>query len=828
LQTEARTETDVEKESDKLLLTRYVPASVLVNKDLEILRFRGVTSPFLQPAPGKASLNLLKMVNEDLIFEMRSLMQKAKKTETLVSKNDIHVDTRPHPVSIEVVPIRNAKDVYYLIIFNEHRIESENAEPTKKEASGKGGEKARMLKAEQSLKDAHEHVRAITEDFDVSREELQSANEEILSSNEELQSINEELETSKEELQSANEELTTINEELQTRIEELKQSRDYAEAIIGTMRGPLLVLSSQMRIRTANKAFYEFFKLNAEDTEGRYIYDLNSGQWDIPTLRDHFREVFSNKSAFKDFEITHNFPIIGKRTMVLNAHKLVHDANGKETQILLAFEDITPYREAEKNLRETQEQLKLALQGGSVGTWQWNIKTNALIGSGEQAELFGLREKSFFKTFAEWENTLHPDDLSEVRKQLHLSIAEKKPLDIEFRITWPDRSTHWILSKANTYYDKDGNADRMMGVNIDITERKRAVEALAESEKRFHMMSDNAPVMIWMSDADQQCNFVNKTWLSFTGKTFQEQTGKGWLQGIHPEDRDIFFESYDSAYMERAEFKIDYRLKRHDGHYRWIMNHGVPRYTNDGTFLGYIGTCIDITERIDLEKQKDDFMGIASHELKTPVTSIKAYAQILHEKFTRANDVGSATMLGRLDNQIDKLTSLINALLDVARIQSGQMEYDETLFEIGPFVQEITEEMQRTSSKHEIQVVLNAGGNVFADRARIGQVLSNLISNAIKYSGDANKIIVETKQDDNGFIFTVQDFGIGIPSEMQDQIFGRFFRVSEASGNRASGLGLGLYICSQIVVQHNGHIWVESDPGKGSLFGFSLPSKHDA
>jgi PAS domain S-box-containing protein len=331
-----------------------------------------------------------------------------------------------------------------------------------------------------------------------------------------------------------------------------------------------------------------------------------------------------------------------------------------------------------------------------------------------------------------------------------------------------------------------------------------------------------------MSDANQQCTFLNKTWLSYTGRTMEQEIGKGWYEGIHPEDTQKFLEVYDHAYSVQQEFKIDYRLKRHDGQYRWIMNNGVPRYSDSTVFTGFIGTSVDIDDRINLERQKDDFMGIASHELKTPVTSIKAYAQILQEKFRKVDDMDSSAMLGRLDNQIDKLTNLINTLLDVARIQTDQMDYDEEFFDINPFIEDIAEEMQQIFPNHQMTKHLNAEGKLFGDRSRIGQVLNNLISNAVKYSPDSNKIIISTERTENDFINTVQDFGVGIPKDMQEQVFERFYRISEASGNRVSGLGLGLFISSQIVKQQGGRIWLESDPGKGSRFSFSLPYKPEA
>jgi PAS domain S-box-containing protein len=575
-----------------------------------------------------------------------------------------------------------------------------------------------------------------------------------------------------------------------------------------------------MRVRTANKAFYEFFKLRHEETDGKFLYEIGNGQWDIPALTVQLRDLFPKRIQFKDFEISHDFPGIGNRVMTINAHRL--SSSDSEMQILLAFQDITQFRLNEKTLKEAREQLKLTLEGGSVGTWEWNLKTNMMSGSPEEAKIFGLAEDNFFKTFEAWEKAVYPEDLPFVKETMQRSIAERKPLDFEFRIINANGRVRWVLSKANTYYNDKGEAERMMGVSIDITERIKAIEALAESEKRFHSLSDHAPVMIWMSDENQQCNFVNKTWLDFAGTTMYEEIGKGWYERIHPDDRENFIQVYDEAYRKHEEFKIDFRLKRSDGEYRWVMVYGVPRYVNDQDFTGFIGTSTDITERIDLEKQKDDFMSIASHELKTPVTSIKAYTQILHEKFKKTGDINTASMLGRLDVQIDKLTSLINTLLDVARIQNGQMDYVKKEFDISSFVQDVVENMQRTNPKHQLITEVKAVGNLFADKERIEQVLNNLISNAIKYSPDADKVLISVHEEKNQIIFSVRDFGIGMAKNVQEQIFQRFFRVSEASGNRISGLGLGLYISAQIIKQQGGDIWVESEPGQGALFSFSL------
>lgn len=815
-----RIENDVEKEFDRILLSRYMPASVLVNKDLEIVRFRGSTSPYLEPAAGKASLNLLKMVRDELLFDLRSAIQKVKRSGLNVMHDTVAVRPKEGTrVSIEVNPIRSGGIVHYLIVFREVPDESL---PTARRGGKRGSESTRVQRLEQALANAREQVRATGEEFEATREELQSANQEILSSNEELQSINEELETSKEELQSANEELTTINEELQNRNLEFKLAGEYSEAIIETMRGPLMVLNNEMRVRTANRAFYEFFKLAKDETEGAPLYELGGRQWRIPALMDQLHDIFPKKMDFKDFVIHHHFPGIGERTMIINAQRIIHGEQARESLILLSFEDITRYVNAEKSLIETQEKLKLALEGGAVGTWAWDIHTDELRVSPEDEALYGLSPGMSIQTFSDWKSAIHPDDRDAFTRAIEQSIREKRPLDTEFRVIRDDGSMRWMMAKANAYYDAAGNAERVMGICIDITDRRHALEALEESEKRFHSLSDQAPVMIWTAGANGDLNFLNKTSLSFTGQTLETATGQGWFSCVHPEDMPAFNRVYKESFARRTEFKIDYRMRRHDGEYRWLMSHGVPRFAGEEVFIGFIGTCADITDRIDLEREKDDFMGIASHELKTPVTSIKAYAQILQEKFRRANDEVSTHMLGRLDAQIDKLTGLINTLLDVAKVQGGQMDYENEFFDVDAFILEVAEDMQRTCPSHRI-VTEVIGGKIYGDRQRLTQVLTNLISNAVKYSPDGGEVVVKVVREKKNYVVSVRDFGVGISKNMQEKIFRRFFRVGESEGNRVSGLGLGLFISSQIVKQQGGALWLDSEPGTGSVFYFSLP-----
>ncbi len=234
----------------------------------------------------------------------------------------------------------------------------------------------------------------------------------------------------------------------------------------------------------------------------------------------------------------------------------------------------------------------------------------------------------------------------------------------------------------------------------------------------------------------------------------------------------------------------------------------------------------ELNERKKLEKQKDEFIGVASHELKTPVTSIKSYTQMLHYKFKKEGQLEAANLLAKLDTQIDKLTDLIGDLLDVTKIEAGKMAFNTTNFDFDDLVEEIVEEMQIITAKHKLIINGSSNQTINGDRERIGQVLINLISNAIKYSPNADKIVISNSREGKNVKLCVQDFGLGIPEEKKNQVFNRFFRISGPNQETFPGLGLGLYISSEIIKRSKGKIWVESREGEGSVFCFSLPLKN--
>ena len=244
-------------------------------------------------------------------------------------------------IEIEVVPVRSVtKDPYFLILFREGNGAAVIHEK-RPATESKDSKDARITSLEQKLQEAKEYMKIMSEEFEATREELQSANEEVFSSNEELQSINEELETSKEELQSTNEELTTVNEELQQRSFDLKEVSDLSKAIIETIKVPLLVLTTDMRIQTANKAFFSLFKTNIDRTEGHYFFEMEGGHWNIPGLKRKLIEIVDKNKSFESFQISNVFTSVGQKNLLFNAKRLDQIEN-KKMKLLIVIEDVTP------------------------------------------------------------------------------------------------------------------------------------------------------------------------------------------------------------------------------------------------------------------------------------------------------------------------------------------------------------------------------------------------------------------------------------------------------------------------------------------------------
>ena len=376
-----------------------------------------------------------------------------------------------------------------------------------------------------------------------------------------------------------------------------------------------------------------------------------------------------------------------------------------------------------------------------------------------------------------------------------------------------------LCTEQHVYPSEDGLSIYMR----DITERKKSEEALRVSEERLRLLINHTPACVAMLDRELRWLCVSRRWLEGFHLTEQQVIGKKLFElfpNSPPHRREAYQRALQGEHCKSEEDIITYA----DGSTDWIRWEAIPWPDGHGGVGGIIIFHEIITERKTLEQRKDEFISLASHELKTPVTTLKGFAQLLLRRLKNQNDPHLLEPLNKMVAQLDKLTLLINDLLDISRIQAGKLTFREESFDLADLVQEVVENLQETMPTHRLLIQRSEPAPIYGDRERIGQVLINLLTNAVKYSPCAQEVLITLECAGSEAIVSVQDFGMGIPPDQLSRIFERFYQVSSVPRDkRLTGLGIGLYISHEIVQRHQGRFWVESEVGQGSTFHFTLP-----
>lgn len=386
-------------------------------------------------------------------------------------------------------------------------------------------------------------------------------------------------------------------------------------------------------------------------------------------------------------------------------------------------------------------------------------------------------------------------------------LTDQKKIEQELR------DNYHALEEAKSYTEKLNN-------DLEMHVRERT-EQLMISREHFKFMADTIPVIVWRANARGEYNYFNRLWYEYTGLTFEESKGDGWQTVIHPNDLEKTVKEWELSVATGTEYKSEDRKRSKNGVYRWHLVNALPFKDREGNILQWFGVCTDIEDQKKDMQKKDEFISMASHELKTPVTSLKVFNELLLMDAERKENKNESIMLKKMDKQIDKLTHLIGDLLDVSKTNSGQLSYDFETINFNDVVIETVNVLQLSTS-HQLRLNLGEPTFVLADKNRLGQVITNLVSNAVKYSPHSLDVDIYTEKSNGRIRLCVRDYGIGIPVSEQSKLFSRFFRVSE---NNYPGLGLGLYICKEIIRRHSGTMSFETEEVKGSTFCFSIPVK---
>jgi PAS domain S-box-containing protein len=374
--------------------------------------------------------------------------------------------------------------------------------------------------------------------------------------------------------------------------------------------------------------------------------------------------------------------------------------------------------------------------------------------------------------------------------------------------------------------EPDGSVGAVMVVASDVTERVLARERVEEarrqaalSEQRFRLLAEVVPQLIWSMEPDGSSGYLSPRWFEYTGGSVDEPAPEAWRSAIHPEDRARCYAKFAEAEEKKALWQLEYRLRRHDGEYRWHLARSMPHLAADGTILRWYGSATDIDEQKRAVRSRDDLLATVSHDLRGPLGVIAMAVDGLTPP-----EGAPVKQVAAIDRAVKRMTKLIQDLLDMASIESGHLSVDPTPLDVESVVEEAIDSVLPAAAAKQVVVSAELPALprlVHADRGRVLQVLGNIIGNALKFTRSGGRISVRARAGEPGFVeLAVTDTGPGIAADQLPRVFERFWQAKETA---RAGTGLGLAICKGIVQQHGGTIWVESQVGEGTTFYFTLP-----
>lgn len=350
---------------------------------------------------------------------------------------------------------------------------------------------------------------------------------------------------------------------------------------------------------------------------------------------------------------------------------------------------------------------------------------------------------------------------------------------------------------------------------------KERTSDLSISREHFKFLADNIPVIVWTARPDGSLDYYNQRWYDYTGMDLRQT--KDWKLVFHPDDVEETTKTWKKAVETGEPYEMQYRLKcAEDGQYRWHVGHALPYKDTDGQIIKWFGTNTDIEDQKKEMEKRDEFIGIASHELKTPLTSAKGYIQLIDSFQKEVLPVKVKTFVKKANESLNKLQILVNDLLDVSKIQAGKLEFSVAELNLGELIITCVENATHIYPSAVIINCYTGDFMVSGNFERLEQVLMNLINNAVKYSNSDHPIDINAEKTDNFVRVSVSDHGIGLTEPQMARIFERFYRVEDKKF-LTSGLGMGLYISSEIIKAHSGFMTVESKLNEGSTFCFNLP-----
>ncbi|HPU50228.1 MAG TPA: CheR family methyltransferase, partial [Burkholderiaceae bacterium] len=783
---------------------RQVDAAVLIDRNSRALHFQGDVARFMAPQ-GDASLDLQRLVRPELRVPLRTALRQSLGERRAVQRRTT-VGAMWVTLQAEPVAVDDSRGLS-LVTFNVANPAGarEQAAPTD------------VTVRDTVLDELHESRRELAlalEDAERNNEDLRIAGEEASSLNEELQSSNEELESSKEELQSLNEELSTVNAELEDKIVEVRRNADDVANLLDSTHIPTVLLDGFLHIRRFTPAAASLFHLRASD-EGRRLNELASTVSD-PHFNTHCSEVLDSGQPSEEEVASGGGAVYLRRILPYRTGK--GDIDG----LVVTFVDVSQLRKA----AEQSRRLQATLEDSNDAVFSYNAEGGILFWNEGANRAYGHdREQAMQVGFF----GLVPDKDRDAARQVIATVIASGSIgpQIVDRMTRDGQTVHASVT-VSALRDDRGRSYALLSTERDITERLRI-----EGEIRFRRLADDIPSLLRVEDIHGMAEFVNRACIEFTGRPREMLLGHGWLQLIHPQERDAYLAQQAAAKSAHAPLEVDFRLLRSDGVYRWMRSISKPYADAAGQFAGFVAMMLDAEDRkraetalLTADRRKDEFLAMLAHELRNPLAPVSNAARVLAASGTKDDRILWAA--GVIERQTAVLAKLLDSLLDVARIASGKTRLELAPVDLRVVLTRAVEMCEPVCKERRQRLRVSFSDTqelmVEGDVVRLIQVLANLLNNASKYSDEGSDIRVDLERIDGDAVVHVVDTGAGLSEDFIPHIFDLFRQADRTLDRAKGGLGLGLTLVRQLVELHRGSVMATSAGlGKGSRFTVRLP-----
>ncbi len=628
-------------------------------------------------------------------------------------------------------------------------------------------------------------------------------------------------------------ELSATNNLLQLEIAERKQTeaalRENQTKLTGILDNAdeaIISIDEQLRIQLFNQGAEYIFGYQAQEIVGQPL-DILLPEVFRQAHRQHIKQ-FANSVDQSRQMADRNRSVFGRRK---NGQEFPAEASVAKLQtrqgmlFTVMLKDVTERQQTQEKLKASKALLAKAEKIAKIGSWEYNHEIQKRSWSEELFSILGFSQNKSLPSCPEILARIHPEDRLLVKNTLQKGHLEGIPWQFNYRLLFPNGTIKYVESRGEPTVDSQGRVLKVFETIMDVSERIQAEKSFQRSEEQLKLITDALPVLIAYIDKQQRYRYNNRTYeiwygkprSSILGRTIKEIVGQENYQKVLP---------YIKTALAGKAVTFEHQTIAENGNSYWMNVTYIPDFDSNGKVIGFFSMVDDITDRKAVDQMKSEFVSIASHEMRTPLTSIHGVIKLLCAGHLGKLSESGQQMADLALRNSDRLERLVNDILDLERMQSGRDEIENQRCDSAELIQQIIDTLSAMADEQQIKLETDSPSIEFwGDRDRIIQTLTNLVSNAVKFSTANSKVWIRSQLQKGEILFSVQDHGRGIPQEKLETIFERFQQVDASDSRKKGGTGLGLAICRHIVEQHGGKIWVQSVYGEGSTFYFSLPQQ---